>query len=313
MGVGLRSGDGVDAGDPCYQPRDGATDTAGHGGVLTGMSTQRQPTFSRGLVYLALALAGLSTLSAFVWVFLISLKTTTEFLTTSPFSVPQAPSFDNYRSAWATARMGYYFGNSLLAATVGAGVSVLISAFAAYVLARVVFPLRETIARYLLVGYMVPLMLTFVPLFFMMSKMGLASGLLPLVLLYVASGIPFNTFVLRGFFASLPGEMEESAAIDGASPLRTFWQIMMPLAWPGLVSAFLLNFVSLWNEFFLALLFLQKESATLPLGLFYMAEYSAQWTELFAGILLASVPALVIFALLQDHITRGITQGAVKG
>ena len=146
--------------------------------------------------------------------------------------------------------------------------------------------------------------------------MGMASGLLPLVLLYVASGIPFNTFILRGFFESLPGELEEAAFMDGASPLRTFWQIMLPLAWPGLVSAFLLNFISLWNEFFLALLFLKKADATLPLGLFYMAqraEYSAQWTQLFAGIILASLPALLIFALLQDHITRGITQGAVKG
>ena len=122
--------------------------------------------FGNSLVYLALALAGLSTLLAFVWVFLISLKTTPEFLTTSPWSAPVDPSFDNYRSAWATARLGSYFGNSLIAATTGAGVSVLISAFAAYVLARVTFRLRETIARYLLVGYMVPLMLTFVPLFF---------------------------------------------------------------------------------------------------------------------------------------------------
>ncbi len=280
------------------------------------LSRQSTPALGTSLIYLALMLAGLSTVLAFVWVFVISLKTTPEFLTTSPWSAPLNPSFDNYGSAWATANLRGFFGNSLLAATTGAGVSVLISAFAAYVLARVKFRLRETIARYLLLGYMVPLMLTFVPLFFMMSRMGMASGLLPLVLLYVASGIPFNTFILRGFFESLPGELEEAAFMDGASPLRTFWQIMLPLAWPGLVSAFLLNFVSLWNEFFLALLFLKKADATLPLGLFYMAqraEYSAQWTELFAGIILASLPALLIFALLQDHITRGMTQGAVKG
>ena len=138
----------------------------------------------------------------------------------------------------------------------------------------------------------------------------------PLVALYIASGVPFNTLILRGFFESLPSELEEAAAVDGASPFRTFWQIMLPLSWPGLVSTFLINFMSLWNEFFIALIFLRKENATLPLGLFYMAqkaEYSAQWTDLFAGILIASVPVLVVFALLHDQITKGVTAGAVKG
>ncbi|MGQ9515731.1 MAG: ABC transporter permease subunit, partial [Anaerolineae bacterium] len=92
--------------------------------------------------------------------------------------------------------------------------------------------------------------------------------------------------------------------------------IMLPLSWPGLVSTFLINFMSLWNEFFIALIFLKEKSATLPLGLFYMAqraEYTAQWTDLFAGILIAMVPVLIVFAVLQDQITRGITAGALKG
>jgi ABC-type glycerol-3-phosphate transport system permease component len=267
-------------------------------------------------IYLVLSIFALSTILAFIWVVMISLKTTTEFLMTSPWSLPEKFNFSNYITAWNKANLGNYFKNSILASTTGASVSVLISALAAYVLARVPFKLNEFFRNYFIVGYMVPLFLTFIPLYFMMSKIGLSSGMVPLVLLYIASGVPFNTFILRGFFETLPSELEDAAAVDGSSPFRTFWTIMLPLSWPGLVSAFLINFMSLWNEFFLALLFLKKENATMPLGLFYMAqraEYTAQWTDLFAGMVIASIPILIVFALLQDQITRGMTEGAIKG
>ena len=267
-------------------------------------------------IYLVLSLFAISTILAFLWVIMISLKTTTEFLMKSPWSLPEKLNFSNYITAWNKANLGSYFKNSVIASTVGATVSVLLSALSAYVLARIPFKLNEFFRNYFIVGYMIPLFLTFIPLYFMMSKVGLASGMVPLVLLYIASGVPFNTFILRGFFESLPTELEDAAAVDGSSPFRTFWMIMLPLSWPGLVSAFLINFMSLWNEFFLALLFLRKENATMPLGLFYMAqraEYTSQWTDLFAGMVITSIPILIVFALLYDQITRGMTEGAIKG
>jgi raffinose/stachyose/melibiose transport system permease protein/N-acetylglucosamine transport system permease protein len=276
----------------------------------------RRLNLTKLIVYLVLGLFSLSTILAFLWVIMISLKTTPEFLSTSPFSLPKTFHYQSYISAWQKAKIGSYFGNSIMVATIGAVVSVLISALAAYVLARIPFKLTEVFGNYFLVGYMVPLMLTFIPLFFMVRSAGISNGFIPLILLYIASGIPFNTFVLRGFFESLPSELEEAAAVDGASPFRAFWQIMLPLSWPGLVSAFLINFMSLWNEFFLALVFLKQNQSTLSLGLFYMAqraEYTAQWTDFFAGIVIASVPILIVFALLQDQITKGMTEGAIKG
>ncbi len=234
----------------------------------------------------------------------------------SPWSLPEKLQFSNYITAWEKANIGTYFKNSIIASSIGATVSVLISALSAYVLARVPFKLNEFFRNYFIVGYMIPLFLTFIPLYFMMSKVGLSSGMVPLVMLYIASGVPFNTFILRGFFESLPSELEDAAAVDGSSAFRTFWTIMLPLSWPGLVSAFLINFMSLWNEFFLALLFLKKEDATMPLGLFYMAqraEYTSQWTDLFAGMVISSIPILIVFALLHDQITRGMTEGAIKG
>jgi len=283
----------------------------------------RKFSWSRGAIYLLLSLFCLSTVAAFAWVFMISLKTTPEFLSTSPWSLPQHPHFENYRVAWQRAKIGTYFFNSILVATVGACGSVMVSALAAYVIARVPFRANGAVGNFFLVGYMVPVMLTIIPLFLMLADLsnrtglrGFSSGMAPLLALYVATGIPFNTFVLRGFYESLPSQMEEAAAVDGASPMRTFFQIMLPLSWSGLVSTFLINFLSLWNEFFLALLFLTKETATLPLGLFYMAqraEYTAQWTDLFAGMLITTVPVLILFALLQDQVTKGMTEGAVKG
>jgi len=270
----------------------------------------------RILIYTVLTLFCLSTILAFLWVFMISLKTTPEFLSTSPWALPLKARFENYAIAWRKAKIGVYFTNSLIASFAGAGGSVLVSALAAYVISRIKFRFNEILGNYFIIGYMIPLMLTVIPMYFLLHGMGLGNGMVPLILLYIASGVPFNTFVLRGFFESLPGEMEEAAAVDGASPFRTFWQIMLPLSWAGLVSTFLINFMSLWNEFFLALIFLTKENATMPLGLFYMAqraEYTAQWTDLFAGILITIIPALVVFALLQDQITRGLTTGALKG
>ncbi|MCJ7622981.1 MAG: carbohydrate ABC transporter permease [Anaerolineaceae bacterium] len=279
-------------------------------------SPRRGFSLGKTVVYLVLSLFALSTILAFIWIIMISLKTTPEFLTTSPWALPEDPQFGNYLVAWEKAKIGTYFGNSIFVSLVGASVSVMVSALAAYVLARVPFKLNGFFRNYFLVGYMIPLFLTFIPLYFMMAKIGLNSGMLPLIMLYVASGVPFNTFILRGFFESLPSELEDAATVDGASPFRTFWIIMLPLSWPGLVSAFLINFMSLWNEFFLALLFLNKENATMPLGLFYMAqraEYTSQWTDLFAGMIISTVPILIIFALLQDQITHGMTEGAIKG
>jgi ABC-type glycerol-3-phosphate transport system permease component len=277
---------------------------------------RRKIRWSRIFIYLVLGLFSLSTILAFGWVFMISLKTTSEFLTSSPWALPEAPRFANYTKAWESARIGSYFGNSVFVAFFGALLSVGVSALAAYVISRIPFKLNELFGNYFIIGYMVPLMLTVIPLYFLVQDIGLGSGYLPLMSLYIASGVPFNTMVLRGFFESLPSELEEAAAVDGASAFRTFWQIMLPLSWPGLVSTFLINFMSLWNEFFIALIFLRKENATLPLGLFYMAqraEYTAQWTDLFAGMLIATVPVLIVFALLQDQITRGMTTGAIKG
>ena len=283
---------------------------------ISSYSKVRRIPLRQIMIYLILGLFCLSSIAAFAWMLMVSLKTTPEFVSTSPWTPPKEAHFENYAIAWKKAKMGSFFGNSIFVATVGASSSVAVSALAAYVIGRIHFKLKELLANYFIIGYMIPLMLTVIPLYFFIRGIGISSGMAPLVLLYIASGVPFNILILRGFFESLPSELEEAATIDGASPFRIFWQIMLPLCRAGLVSAFLINFLSLWNEFFLALIFLKQQNATLPLGLYFMANraaYTAQWTDLFAGMFIASIPVLIIFAILHNQITKGITAGAIKG
>ncbi len=271
---------------------------------------------TRVLVYLVLGIYSLTTILAFGWILLISFKTTPEFLTTSPWSLPKSLQFGNYARAWSYANIGKYFFNTVLVSVVGAGVSVAISTTAAYAISRIPFRLSKALGTYFLIGYMVPLMLSVIPLYFFLPNIGLGTGLTPLILIYIASGIPFNTYVLSSYLSSLPYELEEAAAMDGASPLNTFATIMLPLATPGLVSVFFLNFLSLWNEFYLAYLFLRQDNLTLGVGLFGLlrrAEYAGSWVEVFAGMIICVAPVLIIFAVLQQRITKGLTWGAIKG
>ena len=272
---------------------------------------------SRILIYLVLGTYALTTILAFGWIILISLKSTPEFLTTSPWSLPKTLQFVTYVNAWRYAKIGTYFMNTIIVATVCASVSVLISILVAYVLARIPFRLSPFLSKYFLVGYMVPIMLVVIPIYFLAQRVGvLGAGMTPLILIYIASGIPFNTIMLSSYIGSLPYEMEEAAAIDGASPFRTFWQIMMPMAVPGIAAVFFINFLSLWNEFFLAMLFLRGDSMTLAVGLFNLlrrAEYAACWAELFAGMVISAAPLLIVFGVLQKQITKGLTLGALKG
>ena len=282
--------------------------------------TRKRRTFrmdgSRVLVYLVLGIYSLTTVLAFGWILLVSFKTTPEFLSTSPWSPPQSIQFGNYARAWSYANIGKYFFNTVLVSVVGATVSVAISTLAAYTIARIPFRFNRALGTYFLLGYMVPLMLAVIPLYFFLPNIGLGTGFTPLILIYIASGIPFNTYVLSGYLSSLPYELEEAAAMDGASPFYTFGKIMLPLAVPGLVSVFFLNFLSLWNEFYLAYLFLRQDNMTLAVGLFGLlrhAEYAGTWVEVFAGMIICVAPVLLIFGLLQQRITKGLTWGTLKG
>lgn len=272
---------------------------------------------SRVLLYVALVSYCLTSVAAFIWTVSISLKSNQEFFGTSPWSLPQHPSLGNYRTAWSTAQIGDFFKNSALETVGSVSVSLVVSSMAAYALSRIRFRGRSALTMFFLSGLMIPGFLVIVPLYFLLQDLHLLGSLVGLGIVYVATQIPFNIYILTGFFKTLPEELEEAAYVDGASPLKTFLRVMLPLAAPGLASVALLGALTIWNEFFFALVFLSDQSKfTLPLGLFRLsinAEYSAQWTPLFAGLVMSMIPVLILFGVAQERITRGLTLGALKG
>ncbi|MFC9693418.1 carbohydrate ABC transporter permease [Kribbella sp. NPDC056951] len=269
------------------------------------------------IIYLVLGTIAFSAAAAFAWVVNVSLKTNQEFLGTRPWTIAEKFHFENYANAWTNADVGAFFGNSVIVSISATILGVVVSAFAAYPIARIPFRLNGVVLAVFLTGLMVPWMVTFIPLYLTLQDLALLDTRLGLVLVYATYNLPFNIFVLVGFLRTLPRELEEAAAVDGAGPTTTFIRVILPLLGPGLASVTIISFLSNWNEFFYALVLIHSPSKmTLPLGLFQLgqaADYGTNWVTLFAGMMITALPVLVVFALLQKQVTKGLTAGALKG
>jgi ABC-type glycerol-3-phosphate transport system permease component len=239
-----------------------------------------------------------------------------------PFSLPRIGEFQwvNFVNAWGKGHFGDYFVNSVIVTVATVVVTMIAASMAAYALARFRFPGGKPIFFYFLAGLMVPLQLAIVPLFFQMKGLHLLNSRAGLLIVYVAFGLPFAIFVLTGFFKSLPASLHESALMDGAGEFRAFWSIMLPLARPGLITVGIFSFLGTWSEFFMAFMFLSGQDAerigTLPLGLAnitIVSQYRSDWGMAFAGLVLMMLPTMLVYLVLQKHIVKGITLGAMKG
>ena len=288
-----------------------------HSGEPSGRPPRARFRLSHLWFYLLMGVMSLSAIAAFAWVINNSLKTKRDFLGTSPFELTRTWSFENYANAWERANVADFFLNSVFVATGSTVLGVALAVLAAYPIARIPFRGSGVALGVFVMGLMVPWMVTFIPLYLTLRDLGLIDTHLGLILVYATYNLPFNVYVLVGFMKTLPSELEEAAAVDGASPTRTFFSVVLPLLGPGISSVTIISFLSNWNEFFYALIFISsKEKMTLPLGLFQLgqsAEYAANWTTLFSGIMITVIPVLAVFALLQKRITSGLTAGAIKG
>jgi raffinose/stachyose/melibiose transport system permease protein len=235
-------------------------------------------------------------------------------LITDPVGLPTSPTFASYREAWTTGSFATYFGNSLLVTVGAVALSTAVSTLAAYALARG----RSRIFRWLeslfLSGLMLPIHLAILPVFYLFDSMGLIDSRLGLALMYAASGVPFSIFVLTTFFRQLPEELEEAAALDGASPWQTFWRIMVPLVRPALATVAIFRFVPIWNDFLFPLVLLRRqEKYTLPVGLTtFFGENATNFSAVFAGLVITTLPLIVLFLLATKQIVAGLTAGMAK-
>lgn len=253
------------------------------------------------------------------WMVLAAVKPAGELQSAAPWTL--APSMDSFRRVLSVENFGLYFVNSVVVAVTVVALSLLVSFLSAVALTRFRFRGRTVLLVMLLVAQMVPVEALTIPLFFLMRSFGQAvpsiglNTLGSLVLVHLAFSLPFAIWLLRGFVAAVPVELEEAAALDGASRFRFTWQVLFPLVAPGLVAASVVSFIHAWNDFLFAKTFLISgtENRTLPLGLLVFFKPEEQdWGAIMAGSTLMTVPALVFFLIVQRHLVSGMA-GAVKG
>ncbi|MDQ4138480.1 MAG: carbohydrate ABC transporter permease [Actinomycetota bacterium] len=270
----------------------------------------------RPLQYLALLAYMVFLGFPLLWLILVAFKTPQELNSPNPTFLPQQFNFDNFIAAIAKADLFTAAGNSLIVAVATTVVVTLMALPAAYALARFKTKLRGIATGWILLSQVFPFILIIIPLFIVLRNIGLLDSLFGLIVIYSVWSLPFALWMLQGYIGGIPPELEEAGAMDGASRPRILRAIVLPLLMPGLVATSLFTFISSWNEFFFALVLIQSpELQTLPLTLarFVGAEGQVQLGQLAAGSLLATIPSLVFFAIIQKRLTSGLLSGAVKG
>lgn len=227
---------------------------------------------------------------------------------------PSEPSLQNYSSLFETSSFGVFLVNSAVVALTAGAVATLIALLSAYVLARFEFRGKGPVLIAFLLTQMIPAFIALGPLYSMMSDLGLVDTKPGLILVYIAVCIPFSTVMLRGFFENVPDALEEAAMIDGCSRLGALFRVLVPVMTPGIIAAFIFNFVNCWNELFLSVVLMQStENRTVPAALNgFISTFNIDWGSMSAAAVLTILPTMVMFALASRWIVQGLTSGAVK-
>ncbi|MEW4372593.1 carbohydrate ABC transporter permease [Paenibacillus sp. JQZ6Y-1] len=276
----------------------------------------RHPIF-KIIFYIILVLWAIAVLYPLLWTLLDALKDNEQFYTKAPWALPDVPLlWSNFTYVWSEYNFGTYFINSIVVTIGSTLLGLILSATSAYVIARYPFKGSNVLFLFYISSMMVPFSLALIPLFFLMNRLNLVNTSIGLILVYATTLIAFGIFILVGFFKGLPKELEEAAAMDGASYFGTFFRVMLPLSQPGLVTVAIVNVLNIWNEYFVGLVLVNDpEHYTLPIGIAVMQaemQYRTEWGPLFAGLFISIVPVLIMYMFFQRQIASGITAGAVK-
>lgn len=249
-----------------------------------------------------------------VWVFLSSLKPRS-VIQSSRITLFDQPSLDNYRRVLLETSFPTWFLNSIVVAGLTMVFGMAMSATAGYALSRFNFPGKRGLMWLFLVTQMFPVAILIVPIYTIMANLGLIDTKLSLVIAYCSVAVPFCTWMLRGYFDTIPRDLDEAAALDGLGPFATFWHVVLPLARPGLAVTAFYTFLTAWGEVAYAIAFTLSDSKlTLGAGLQqFVPQYNPQWDLLTAGAVLIMVPASLVFYFAQKHLVAGLTAGGTKG
>jgi ABC-type glycerol-3-phosphate transport system permease component len=278
------------------------------------LSTERK-WVQQALVY-GLLVAGLVIVAVpFLLMVSTSLKPQQYTFEYPPRLIPSKVTLNNYVQALGKDLFFLYFLNSLLVAVLTTAATILVSSLLAYAFARLDFPGKEPLFYLFLVGMMIPPVTLIIPQFLVAKALKLLNNYAGLVVVYVAMNLAMQTFLLRGFFESIPGELEDAVRIDGGNNWTIFWRLILPLSRPGLATVAIFTFLYAWDEFPWAHVAIKETSRrTLPIAIaLFQNQHLTQWGQVFAASVVALVPVVVVFALFQRHFIRGIATSGLKG
>ncbi|HEX4444291.1 MAG TPA: carbohydrate ABC transporter permease [Galbitalea sp.] len=267
------------------------------------------------LRYVALIVGVFVMVTPFIYMVSASFQSQAYVLTIPPQLIPVPGTTANYAQAIGTENFLLYFANSLIVAVISTACSVLLSSMMAFAFARFSFPAKEAIFRVVLIGLTIPAVMLLIPQFILAKNLHLLDSLGGLIFFYIAGNLSLNTFLMRSFFASIPGELDSAMQVDGANAWTRYWRLALPLARPALAVATIFTFLNSWDEYPIALTMINNpDNATLPLAIAnFQGEHATQWGLVFAASLIAVIPVLVVFIVFQRYFVQGLTSGAVKG
>ncbi|MFU1796942.1 carbohydrate ABC transporter permease [Paenibacillus azoreducens] len=278
------------------------------------MARRGRFSIAKTIVILFLSILVVTQVYPLLWLVLYSLKTNEEILSGSFFALPHSPQWSNYSAALEGNYVRYLL-NSLFVTSVTMVSVILLSSLCAYAISRFRWRYGQVVMLLFLVGMMIPMQATLLPLMIIFKNIHVLNTHLSLILPYVAFSMPIAVFILSGFMKSIPHEIEESAVIDGASIWRIFRSIILPVSVPPVMTVCILTFINIWNEYILAATFISTEKLkTLPFGVnSFVSQYSVNYGAIGAFLVLGALPVIIIYFLLADKITQGMVAGAVKG
>lgn len=267
------------------------------------------------VIWIIFILFGFTQLFPLIWMIDSSFLKSSDFFSSSILKWPAKPEWQNYVNAWVDGKIIKYSVNSILVTFFTILLTVFLSLCMAYAFTRMRWKLRNLFFTIILLGIMIPIYATLLPNFAILRELGLINSHLGLILPYTAFNVPFGTFILSGFIRSTPSAIEESAVIDGCSIYRILFQVITPLMMPAIVTIAITTFLGSWNEYILASTFLSSDTfKTLPFAVVNFAgQYSSDYGAQFAVMVLTSLPSIIIYAIFNEQITKGVTAGAVKG
>ena len=266
------------------------------------------------VIYVFLVFIAVTYILPLLWVFNVSFKTNKEIFT-APFALPQEITFDNYSFAWTAGHLGIATLNSFIVCVVALILGTIIGSMAAFGIARLRWKGSKIVMTYFLTGMMIPIHCVLIPLFTRFASLGLSNSLIGLIIPYLTFSLPITIFIMTGFFTGIPNELIENACVEGANIFQIFFKICLPLSKTGLFVTGLMTFIGNWNELLVAMVFISDdEKKTLPVSLSkFVGPYNTNYSQMFAAIIIAIIPTVIVYCAFSNKIVDGLTAGAVKG